>query len=138
MIENQNTTFYYTYTGHIKELNSSTQAIVLNSGKLIYDSELNELFDILESENQLFIINTCYGESFADELYNTNRIIISATDRTSKAYTRIFADFTEFYQGIVDCWDWSLSVETNYFNLTQIFITIPVIIDPDEEEDMYL
>lgn len=139
------TTISVSLTGHtIKDtpvdLVNTTQALALVNGRLLTDESLRTLFSPWISTNQLFIINTCYGEGLAYELQQNGRMIITSTTIDQSEAVPIFDTNSRFHEVLMNTWNSSISIEANYLNIWRALRNIlsPVLFDYDEEQEHFL
>jgi len=73
------------YAGHVRKLDSQTEAIVAADGGVLPDWYLARQLDPLPAHNTWIVMAACYGGGF-DELMKPGRILTAAADANSLAY----------------------------------------------------
>lgn len=110
-----------------KYLVNETQGIVLSDNTFVSDVQLKELFSVWESNDQFFILNTCYGGGISYDLFEEGRMIMSSSAVDEEIYVSPFDRYSPFYDTFKDSWNWSLSVEENYLVLYELLEQKPVL-----------
>ncbi|MFW9856990.1 MAG: hypothetical protein ACFFFG_18210 [Candidatus Thorarchaeota archaeon] len=132
-----------TYIGHTIDVDgkgyaNETQGIVLNSGRILTDSQIANLFSPLES-NQFFIINSCFSEGILHELERADRILLGSSKDDLPVRVGTFSPYSPFYDKLHTLWDDQLSIEENIAILFQQFAPKTLVfVDGNPMVDWYL
>lgn len=79
------TTVVFSYAGHVRKLDSDTEAIVAADGGLLRDTELAALLAPLTTQPVWLLLASCYAGGFTEAL-GPGRILTAAADAHSLAY----------------------------------------------------
>jgi hypothetical protein len=78
-------TVVFFFAGHVRKLDSDTEAMIGADGRLVTDRELTEALAPLQARHVWVVIAGCYGGGFT-ELLQPGRILTAAADANSLAY----------------------------------------------------
>ncbi len=78
-------TVVFFYAGHVRKLDSDTEAMIGADGRPVTDRELTEALAPLQARNVWVVIAGCYGGGFT-EVLQPGRILTAAADANSLAY----------------------------------------------------
>jgi hypothetical protein len=73
------------YAGHVRKVDSDTEAIITAEGGVLTDRELAALLAPARASAMWFVMATCYGGGFT-ELLGPGRVLTAASDAGSLAY----------------------------------------------------
>ncbi len=88
---NKNSQFVFYVHGHSRE-----DSLTMKQGSALTAATLNTYLNRLPSETRkIIIIDTCYSGSFFDDIKGSNRILISSSDSSTKAWNGLSASFSD-------------------------------------------
>jgi len=78
-------TVVFAYSGHVRKLDSDTEAIIAADGGVLTDQQLASLLAPSRAANMWLLLATCYAGGFT-ELLGPGRVLTAAADANSLAY----------------------------------------------------